>query len=78
MCLFFYLIIFPRFEQAFFGAPGRPSPACFGFWQTVHAAMVLDVTEDLPFIIKASELGDLIGKLGGFICEGVGDGGGKS
>ncbi len=40
--------------------------------------MVLSVMENPPFIFKASDLGDLIGKLGGFICESVRDGRGRS
>jgi hypothetical protein len=41
---------FPHFAQEVFGRPGLPSPVCFGSWQAVDTAVVLNVTEDPPFI----------------------------
>jgi hypothetical protein len=42
------------------------------------AGMVFEATENPPFIFKATDLRELIGKLVGFICEDLGDGGGRS
>ena len=36
----------------------------------VRAAVVLNVMEDPPFIFKVSDLGEIIGKLGGIFLRG--------
>jgi hypothetical protein len=76
----FFIELFSQFRSGvFFADRDCPLRVCFGSWQTVDAAMVSDGTEDPLFIFfKVSELGDLIGKLGGFICGGARDGGERS
>ncbi len=46
---------------------GSPVFLAGGGWRT---GMVSNATEDPPFIFKASDLGDLIGKLGGIYLRG--------